>query len=136
MNLRKSGVTYSPSRPFSQNKQRIQKFKETGESRYIYQNKLDRACFQHDMVYVGIWWICLEEKLLIKYYVIKHWMMDINGVLLQRFTFFYKTTSGGADTLADKSAIKSKITTKQQVAEELHQVNNLIIWKTKNILIF
>ena len=22
-----------------------------GDSRYIYQNKLDKACFQHDMVY-------------------------------------------------------------------------------------
>ena len=53
--------------------------------------------------------------------------MDVNGVLLQRFMFFYKTTSGGADTLADKSAIKSKITAKQQVVEELHQVNNLMI---------
>ena len=27
----------------------MQKFKETGDSRYIYQNKLDKACFQHDM---------------------------------------------------------------------------------------
>ena len=31
------------------NKERIQKFKETGESRYIYQNKLDKACFQDDV---------------------------------------------------------------------------------------
>ena len=29
----------------------MQKFKETGDSRYIYQNKLDNACFQHDMAY-------------------------------------------------------------------------------------
>ena len=33
------------------NKERIQKFKETGDSRYIYQNELDKACFYHDMVY-------------------------------------------------------------------------------------
>ena len=33
------------------NKERIQKFKETGGSRYIYQNKLDNVCFQHDMAY-------------------------------------------------------------------------------------
>ena len=32
-------------------KERIQKIKETGDSRYIYQNKLDKACFQHDMTY-------------------------------------------------------------------------------------
>ena len=33
------------------NKERIQKFKETGDSRYIYQNELDKTCFQHDKAY-------------------------------------------------------------------------------------
>ena len=33
------------------NKERIQKFRETGDSQYIYQNKLDKTCFQHDMAY-------------------------------------------------------------------------------------
>ena len=32
-------------------KERIQKFKEIGYSRYNYQNKLDKACFQDDMAY-------------------------------------------------------------------------------------
>ena len=32
-------------------KKRIQKFKETGDSRYIYQNELDQDSFQHDMAY-------------------------------------------------------------------------------------
>ena len=27
------------------------KFRETGDWRYINQNKLNKACFQHDMVY-------------------------------------------------------------------------------------
>ena len=31
------------------NKERIQKFKETGDSQYIYQNELDKTCFQHGM---------------------------------------------------------------------------------------
>ena len=26
--------------------------KETGDSTYIYQNELDKACFQHDIAYV------------------------------------------------------------------------------------
>ena len=25
--------------------------KETGDSKYVYQNELDKACFQHDMAY-------------------------------------------------------------------------------------
>ena len=29
----------------------INKFKETGDSRYIYENKLDKGCFQHDIAY-------------------------------------------------------------------------------------
>ena len=38
-------------RPFTKNKERIQKFNETGDSRYMYQNELDKACFQHNMDY-------------------------------------------------------------------------------------
>ena len=33
------------------NKERINKIKETRDSRYIYQNELDKACFQQDMAY-------------------------------------------------------------------------------------
>ena len=33
------------------NKERTQKFKQTGDSRYIYKNELDKVCFQHYMAY-------------------------------------------------------------------------------------
>ena len=36
---------------FAKNKERIKKLKKTEYSRYIYRNKLDKACFQHDMAY-------------------------------------------------------------------------------------
>ena len=45
MHLRQTGFTYSACRPFTKNKERIQKFKVIGDSRYIYQNELDKACF-------------------------------------------------------------------------------------------
>ena len=51
LHLRQPGFTYSACVPFTKNKERIKKFKETGDSRYIYQNKLDRACFPPDMAY-------------------------------------------------------------------------------------
>ena len=51
MHLKQSGFTYSACGPLPKNKERIQKFKETGDSKYIYKNKLDIACFQHDMAY-------------------------------------------------------------------------------------
>ena len=37
--------------PFTKNKERIQKFKETRDTKYIYRYELDEACFQHDMTY-------------------------------------------------------------------------------------
>ena len=51
MHMRQPGFTYSACGPFTKNKERIKKFKETKDSRYIYQNKLDKACFQHDIDY-------------------------------------------------------------------------------------
>ena len=54
MYLKQPGFTYSPCGPFTKNKEeRIQKFKETGDTSYIYKNELDKACFQHDVAYGG-----------------------------------------------------------------------------------
>ena len=43
--LKQLGFTYSAWGPFTKNKERIQKFKETGDRKYIYRNELDKACF-------------------------------------------------------------------------------------------
>ena len=51
MHLRQPGFTYSACGPFTKNKERIQKFKETGDTSHIYKNALDKACFHHDMAY-------------------------------------------------------------------------------------
>ena len=51
MHLRQPGFTYIACGPFTKNKERISKFKQTGDSRYIYKNELDKACFQHDVAY-------------------------------------------------------------------------------------
>ena len=51
MHLGQPGFTYSACGPFAKNKERIQNFKETGDSKYVYENKLDEAWFQHGMVY-------------------------------------------------------------------------------------
>ena len=51
MHLKQAGFTYSASGPFTKNKERIQKFKETVDTSYIYKNELDKVCFQHDMAY-------------------------------------------------------------------------------------
>ena len=51
MHLKQPRFTYSACGPFTKNKERIQKFKETGDTIYIYKNELDKGCFQHDMAW-------------------------------------------------------------------------------------
>ena len=51
MHLRQPQFTYSACGPFTKHKQRIQKFKVTVDTNYIYKNELDKACFAHDAAY-------------------------------------------------------------------------------------
>ena len=51
MHLKQPGFTYSAFGPFAKNKERIEKFIQTGSEDFIYRNKLDKVCFQHDMAY-------------------------------------------------------------------------------------
>ena len=45
MHLKQPGFTYSACRSFTKNKEILQKFKETGDTSYIYKNELDKAFF-------------------------------------------------------------------------------------------
>ena len=49
--LGKPGFTDSACGAFTVIKERIKKSKETGDTNYTYKNKLDNACFKHDMAY-------------------------------------------------------------------------------------
>ena len=51
IHLRQPQFIYSACGPFTKHKQRIQKFKETGDTDYIYKSELDKACFAHDAAY-------------------------------------------------------------------------------------
>ena len=51
INVKQLGFSYSACRAFTINKERIQKFKEAEDTNYIFKKELDKACFQHDMVY-------------------------------------------------------------------------------------
>ena len=116
--LDKSGFLYSACVSFTKNKPVIQKFKETGNSRYIYQKELHKTCFQHDRTYGDSKYLtrrtASDKILLNKAFNIaknpKHdGLMDIKGVLLQWFIhFLIKKNSGGAATAANKSAIKNE----------------------------
>ena len=45
MHLKQPGFTYNACGPFTKNKERIEKFMQTGETDFIYENDLDKAFF-------------------------------------------------------------------------------------------
>ena len=49
--LKQPGFTYSACGPFTKHRERIQKFRETGNLKHLYRNELDKACFAHDAAY-------------------------------------------------------------------------------------
>ena len=51
LHLKQPGFTYSVCCPFNRNKERTEKFMQTGNTDFIYRNELDKAYFQHDMAY-------------------------------------------------------------------------------------
>ena len=51
MHLRQPQFIYSAFGPFTRHKERINRFKKTGDTRYSYRNNLDKGCFQHYSAY-------------------------------------------------------------------------------------
>ena len=112
----KSRFTYSARGPFTKNKERIQKFKETGDTKYIYRNELDKACFQYDMAYGDFNDLAKRtaaDKVLRNkaFNIAKDPKYDGHqrGLASMVYKFFDKKTTGGG------------IKFMQQLAEELHK---------------
>ena len=51
LHLKQPGFTYSACGPFTKHRERIQKFREIGNLKHLYINRLDKACFVHDVAY-------------------------------------------------------------------------------------
>ena len=122
MHLRQPEITYSAFEPFTKNKERIQKFKQTGDSRYTYRSELDKACFQHDMTYGEFKDLkrrtaadVLGDK---AFNIAKNPKYDDyqRGLASMVYKFFDKKTKDSGVTLANKSIPQNK-----QLAEELHK---------------
>ena len=102
------------------NKERIQKFKETADLRYIYQNKLGKACFQHDMAYRDFKELTgrtASDKILRdkSFKIAKNPKYDgyQRGLASNVYKFFDKKASGGAT--------KNENMSSKKLAEELHK---------------
>ena len=51
MHLTQSQFVYSACGLFTRHKERIKEFRRTGDTRLLYRNELDKACFKHDAAY-------------------------------------------------------------------------------------
>ena len=119
-----------------QKTERIKKFKETGDSRDIYQNELDKAYFQHDMAYGDFKDLrrrIVSDKMLRDkaFNITKNQKNDWyqRGLAWMVYKFFDQKSAllAWSETLAtwDKSSsgggIKNEITTNQQSVGELQK---------------
>ena len=127
MHLRQPQFTYSARRPFTKHKQRIQKFKKTGDTKYIYKNELDKACFAHDAAYSDskdLTKRTVADKILRNkaFNIAKNPKYDgyQRGLASMVYKFFDKKSA----SLADKgSGAHTKLAPQdQQLAEELHKL--------------
>ena len=127
MHLKQPQFTYSASGPFTKNKERIQKFKETGDTKYIYRNELDKACFQHDMAYGYLKNLAhrraadkvLRDK---AFNIAKDPKYDgyQRGLAFMVYEFFYKKTAGcGIKSMPQNN--RPLDLTMQELVEELHK---------------
>ena len=119
IHLRQLGLAHSACGPFTENKERNQKFKETRDSRYIYQDELGKACFQHDMAdgdFTGLPRRTASDKTL--HNIAKNPNYDGNqrGVTSMVSKFFNKQSSG--------DAVKNENMPDLQLAEHLYRPIN------------
>ena len=128
IHLRQPEFTYGACGLFTKNKGRIKKINGTRDSRYIYQNKLDKACFQHDMAYGDFKDLTrrtASDKLLRNkaFNIAKNPKYDgyERGLVSMVYKFFDKKSSG--------SGIKNENMLDKKLAEELCKP---IIRKFKN----
>ena len=135
MHLRQPGFTYSAYAPFAKNKQRIQKFMQTGDTNYIYKNELDKPCFQHDMAYGK----CKDlERRTHSDKILKHKAFEIANNL--KYDGYQRGLASMVYKVFDKkskgSGIKNEIKENQQLANELHKPIIRKFKKKESVLFF
>ena len=126
------GFTYSPSGQFTKTKQRIQKFKETGDTNHVYKNELNKACLQYDVAYGDFKDLArraASDKVLIDkaFNIAKNPKYDgyQRGNASMVYKFFDKNSKGsGVNTHANnkiKQNQRTLLLATHQLAEELHK---------------
>ena len=96
--------------PFAKNKEWMWRFKETGDSRYIYQNELHNPCFQHEMAYGRR---TTSDKILCDKAVNFAKNPKLDGYRRDRASIVYKCfdkkTADGEATLAESGTLATQV---------------------------
>ena len=128
MHLKQPGFTYSACGSFTKNKERIQNFKETGDTSYIYKNELDKACFQHDMAYGDFKDLkrrTASDKILRDkaFNIAKNPKYDgyQRGNASMVYKCFHKKSASVPNKSVSGSGINLKVEPREQLAEELRK---------------
>ena len=120
MHLLQLQFTYSACGPFTKHKQRIQKFRETGDTNYIYKNELDKACFAHDAAYSDSKNISKRTIADKAFNIAKDTKYDgyQRGLASMVYKFFDKKSAGSGAKHVNNTKLAPQ---NQQLAEELHK---------------
>ena len=128
MHLKQPGFTYSACGSFTENKERIQKFKGTENTSYICKNELDKACFQHDMAYgdfKGLAKRTAFDKVLRDkaFNIAKNPKYDgyQRGLASMVCKFFDKNSASLTDKSVSGSGVNIEVKDNKQLAKELHK---------------
>ena len=124
MHLKQPGFNYSACGPFTKNKERIQKLKKAGDTKYIYRNELDKACFQHDRAYGDFKDLAkrtVSDKVLIDkaFNIAKNPKYDWyqRGFASIVYRFFDEESASLTDKSAKGSGVNNEIKQNEQLAE-------------------
>ena len=127
MHLRQPKFVYSACGPFIRHKERIKEFKRTDDTRLLYRNELDKACFKHDAAYAKYKDVENRSKIQKSDQKLRYSAYDIasnpvydgyqRGLASMVYKFFESKVA-----LLDKKTMSGKGTKNNKIlAEELHK---------------
>ena len=109
LHLKQPGFTFGAFGTFTKHCERIKKFRETVNLKYLYRNELDKACFAHDAAYS-------ESKDLAKRTVSDKILKDRAYEIARNRRY-----DGYQRALASMTYKFKLISVKEQLAKELHK---------------
>ena len=128
MHLKQPGFTYSACGPFTNHAERIKKFKQMGNTSYIFKNELDKACFKHDSAYADYKDLVNRTR---ADKVLKNRAFEIasdpkydgcqRGLASMVYKFFDKKSSGSGASKTSRANEMSEVSN-VKLADELHKL--------------